>query len=68
MNSRPPSDPSGTTSRRFRAWADVNEQLADVYHAIRVSFEHLDSYLTLFTPLHRRLYRSEIEDQGERCQ
>ena len=50
--------------QRFRAWADVNEQLADVYHGIRVSFEHLDSYLTLFTPLHRRLYRSEIEIRG----
>ena len=50
--------------QRFRAWADVNEQLADVYHGIRVSFEHLDGYLTLFTPLHRRLYRSEIEIKG----
>ena len=50
--------------RRFRAWADVNEQLSDVYNGIRTSFEHLDSYLTLFTPLHRRLYRSEIEIQG----
>ncbi|MCY4392006.1 MAG: ATP-binding protein [Chloroflexi bacterium] len=50
--------------QRFRAWADVNEQLADVYHGIRVSFDHLDGYLTLFTPLHRRLYRSEIEIKG----
>ena len=50
--------------QRFRAWADVNEQLADVYHGIRVSFEHLDSYLTLFTPLHRRLYRTKIEIKG----
>lgn len=50
--------------QRFRAWADVNEQLADVYHGIRVSFEHLDGYLTLFTPLHRRLYRSKIEIRG----
>lgn len=50
--------------QRFRAWADVNEQLADVYHGIRVSFEHLDGYLTLFTPLHRRLYRSEVEIKG----
>ena len=50
--------------RRFRAWADLNEQLSDVYHGIRTSFEHLDGYLTLFTPLHRRLYRSEIEIQG----
>ena len=50
--------------RRFRAWADVNEQLSDVYNGIRVNFEHLDSYLTLFTPLHRRLYRSKIEIKG----
>ena len=50
--------------QRLRAWADTNEQLADVYHGIRVSFEHLDSYLTLFTPLHRRLYRTEIEIKG----
>ena len=50
--------------RRFRAWADVNEELSDVYNGIRVSFEHLDSYLTLFTPLQRRLYRSEIEIKG----
>ncbi len=50
--------------RRFRAWADANEQLSEVYNGIRVSFEHLDGYLTLFTPLHRRLYRSEIEIKG----
>ena len=50
--------------QRLRAWADVNEELADLYHGIRVSFEHLDGYLTLFTPLHRRLYRSEIEIRG----
>ena len=50
--------------RRFKAWADVNEELADVYHGIRISFDHLDSYLTLFTPLHRRLYRSEITIKG----
>ena len=50
--------------RRLKAWADVNEQLSDVYDGIRVNFEHLDSYLTLFTPLHRRLYRSEIEIKG----
>lgn len=50
--------------RRFRAWADVNEELTDVYHGIRVSFDHLDSYLTLFTPLHRRLYRTAVEMKG----
>ena len=50
--------------RRLRAWANVNDQLQDVYNGIRVNFEHLDSYLTLFTPLHRRLYRNEIEIKG----
>ena len=47
--------------RLFRAWADVNEQLAKVYNEIRLNFEHLDSYLNLFTPLHKRLYRTAIE-------
>ena len=50
--------------RRLRAWANVNEQLQDVYEGILVNFEHLDGYLTLFTPLHRRLYRSEVEIKG----
>ena len=50
--------------QRFRAWADVHEDLSDVYNGIRVSFEHLDSYLTMFTPLQRRLYRSEVVIRG----
>lgn len=50
--------------RRLRSWANVNEQLRDVYEGITVNFEHLDSYLTLFTPLHRRLYSREIEIRG----
>ena len=50
--------------RRLRAWADVNTQLQPVYDGIKVNFDHLDGYLTLFTPLHRRLYRTEIEIKG----
>ena len=50
--------------RRLKAWADVNEPLADVYRSIRNNFEHLDSYLALFTPLHRRLYRQKIKIKG----
>ena len=50
--------------RRLQAWADVNKQLSDVYRGIRNNFEHLDSYLTLFTPLHRRLYRKKIKIKG----
>lgn len=45
--------------RDLKAWADVNEKLDGVYNNIRINFEHLDSYLTLFTPLNRRLYRTK---------
>ena len=50
--------------RRLKAWADINDQLSSVYDGIRVNFEHLDGYLTLFTPLHRRLYRTAVEIKG----
>ena len=50
--------------RRLGAWADGNTQLQSVYDGIRANFDHLDGYLTLFTPLHRRLYRTEIEIKG----
>ncbi len=45
--------------RDLKAWADVNENLDGLYKNIKVSFEHLDGYLTLFTPLNRRLYRTK---------
>jgi len=48
----------------LKAWVDLNEGMDDVYSGIRASFDHLDSYLTLFTPLHRRLYRTETEFDG----
>jgi len=51
--------------RKLKAWADVNEALREVYGNIRANFDHLDGYLTLFTPLHRRLYRKEVEIRGE---
>ncbi len=50
--------------RRLKNWADVNPDLEDLYSGIRNSFEHLDGYLTMFTPLHRRLYRKEIVFRG----
>lgn len=50
--------------RKFKAWADVNEELYPLYTNIRTNFEHLDGYLTLFTPLNRRLYRNKIEITG----
>ena len=50
--------------RKLRAWADVNAGLEELYESIRTSFDHLDGYLTLFTPLQRRLYRKAVEIRG----
>lgn len=50
--------------RRLKGWADINEGLEGVYQGIRNSFDHLDGYLTLFTPLHRRLHRKKIVIEG----
>lgn len=50
--------------KRLRSWADANPKLQDVYRDIRESFEHLDGYLTLFTPLQRRLYRQAVKFHG----
>ena len=50
--------------RRLKAWADLNPGLQGLHDDIRTSFEHLDGYLTLFTPLQRRLYRQEVEIHG----
>lgn len=50
--------------RRLKAWADINEDLEGLYRSIRASFDHLDGYLTLFTPLQRRLYRQAVDIRG----
>lgn len=50
--------------RRLRAWADVNDDLEGLYSDLRTSFDHLDGYLTLFTPLHRRLNRKSVPITG----
>ncbi len=54
--------------KRLKTWADVTEELEPIYDNIRSSFEHLDGYLTLFTPLNRRLYRKEVEITGNAIQ
>ena len=54
--------------QKLRAWADVNEGLDELYKNIRTSFDHLDGYLTLFTPLQRRLYRKAVEIRGSEIQ
>ena len=50
--------------RRLKAWADLNSDLQQLYGNIKTSFDHLDAYLSLFTPLHRRLYRKEVQFSG----
>ncbi len=50
--------------RRLKAWSDKNEGLARVYRDLRASFDHLDGYLTLFTPLQRRLHRTKVTILG----
>lgn len=50
--------------KRLKAWADINKNLEPLYLDIRTSFEHLDGYLTLFTPLNRRMYRQAVPIMG----
>ncbi len=51
--------------KRLKAWSDANPGLSDLYNEIRISFDHLDEYLTLFTPLDRRLHRTRIAITGK---
>ena len=51
--------------RRLKAWAEENPELRDLYSNMRISFDHLDEYLTLFTPLDRRVHRSKIDISGK---
>lgn len=44
----------------LKPWAIKNRGLEDLYGRLRVSFEHLESYLQLFTPLNRRLHRRRV--------
>lgn len=50
--------------RHLKGWADLNDNLSGVYQDLRVNFEHLDGYLSLFTPLQRRLYRKAAPISG----
>jgi signal transduction histidine kinase len=50
--------------RRLKAWADKNPSIGNLYNSLYNSFVHLDAYLTLFTPLQRRLHKQRIEFTG----
>lgn len=51
--------------RKLKAWSDANPELNSLYQQIRTNFDHLDEYLTLFTPLDRRLHRTPINITGK---
>jgi signal transduction histidine kinase len=50
--------------RQLKVWADANPKLLGPYQELKTSFDHLDGYLMLFTPLQRRLYRTKVEILG----
>lgn len=57
-----------TNLRRLQSWANANKSLRPVYTDLRASFEHLDAYLRLFTPLNRRLYRRGTAVKGSQIE
>ncbi|MGW4555226.1 ATP-binding protein [Streptomyces sp. NPDC004365] len=50
--------------RALRPWGQRNEKLGNIERELATAFEHLDNYLTLFTPLQRRLYRKPTNISG----
>jgi signal transduction histidine kinase len=50
--------------RRLKPWADRNEPLQLLYNDIDRSYSHLDSYLSLFAPLNRRLSQTKAMIEG----
>ena len=51
--------------RRMGAWAEANPELAELYQNMRGAFDHLDSYLAMFTPLDRRLHPVKVKIRGK---
>ena len=50
--------------KRLQSWAEINPKFSPLYKDFRNNFEHLDAYLTLLSPLSRRLYRQSTEFSG----
>lgn len=50
--------------RRVGSWAKRNPQLVGLYEDLRRDFDHLDSYLSLLTPMQRRLRRKKTTIRG----
>jgi signal transduction histidine kinase len=50
--------------RELKPWADLNEKLKPLYKTLKNSFEHLENYMTLFTPLSKRTRRNAADISG----
>jgi signal transduction histidine kinase len=50
--------------RELSTWAATNPDLKRLYNDLRKSFDHLDGYLALFTPLQRRLNQKRVTIHG----
>ena len=50
--------------RRVGNWAKQNPKLVDLYEDLRRDFDHLESYLTLLTPMQRRIRRTKTIING----
>ena len=50
--------------RRMKSWAHANPDMKSLYDDMRINFDHLDSYLTLFNPLDRKLQSTAVEISG----
>lgn len=51
--------------RKLRPWAQGTPELRNVERELRTGFDHLDTYLGLFTPMSRRLNRDPVSLSGE---
>jgi signal transduction histidine kinase len=50
--------------RELKPWVDLNEKLRPLYKTLKNSFDHLENYMTLFTPLSKRSRRSATDISG----
>ena len=51
--------------RGIKPWADGTPDLYEVYERLRTYFDHLDSFVGLFSPLSRRVRRKRVKVTGE---
>lgn len=51
--------------RDIKPWADGTPELHEIYERLRTYYDHLDSYIGLFSPLTRRVRRRRVEVRGE---